>query len=101
MLLAAEGYFAYNGGLTTPGCNAVVTWVVLNSVMRINSRTLAKFHEIKKGDEKVSKHGNYRKLMPKDGRTIYKSSTGIQSRQCSMAAREPHFSCDKPTCDRA
>jgi len=99
MMDTSEGYFSYNGGLTTPGCNAVVTWVVLNSVKSINSKTLAKFHEIKKNGEKVSKHGNYRNLMPKDTRTIYKSSgpgLDIQNRPFTMAAREPHFSCDKP-----
>jgi hypothetical protein len=70
--------------------------VVLNSVKTITSKTMAKFWEIKKGDEKVSKHGNYRNLMPLDGRIIYKSNSTIQNGPCSMAAREPHFSCDTP-----
>jgi len=65
-------------------------------VLPISSSTLAQFHTIKKDGDAVSKHGNFRPLMPLGTRIIYRSNPNIPTRPC-MAAREPYVSCDTHT----
>ena len=36
----SKGFYSYKGSLTTPTCNPVVTWVVLNSVKTISGACL-------------------------------------------------------------
>jgi len=68
----SEGFFAYPGSLTTPSCKPVVTWVVMKNIQKIPSSVLDLFHD-KSLDAQGHKApwGNFRPLMPMNGRTIY------------------------------
>jgi carbonic anhydrase len=82
MMKNEDGFYAYAGSLTTPGCNEAVTW---NKFLAIETDLLD--HKL------ISKYGNYRNLQPRNGRTLY-YSPGVQTAPCTVAAREPHFACD-------
>jgi len=89
---ASAGFYSYAGSLTTPTCNAVVTWVVLVSVKTIKATTLSMFMEIG-GTDMVSKNGNYRPLQAKGNRVVYKT-VNVKSPACNRGgAREPEFAC--------
>jgi len=68
----AEGYYRYNGGLTTPTCNELVTWTVFKNVQYIS---VAQYYAIM-GWKDGNLRGNDRKVQPMNGRslTFYKSS---------------------------
>ena len=81
-------FFSYNGGLTTPGCNEIVTWVVLGKPSTITLETLNAFKMVSTHPDPIRKtqlfpiqlppigqDGNYRPLQARNGRTVY-SSTG-------------------------
>ena len=96
MMRNEDGFYAYAGSLTTPGCNEAVTWINLAKPLDITQATLNKFLAIETDllDHKlISKYGNYRNLQPRNGRTVY-YSPGVQTAPCTVAAREPHFACD-------
>ena len=95
MMKNEDGFYAYAGSLTTPGCNEAVTWINLAKPLDITQATLNKFLAIETDllDHKlISKYGNYRNLQPRNGRTVYYSK-GVQTAPCTVAAREPHFAC--------
>lgn len=68
----ADGYYRYNGGLTTPGCNEAVTWTVFKNVQYVS---VAQYDEIMTWKD-GNLRGNDRKVQPMNGRslTFYKSS---------------------------
>ena len=37
-VLASDIFYRYQGSLTTPGCNEVVSWVVAKQTIRISSK---------------------------------------------------------------
>ena len=102
MIDQSEGFYTYAGSLTTPTCNPVVTWIVMNKVTTIKSSTLALFHDkTKDADDNKAIFGNYRPLQAKGKRTLYFSwgdaatdFTEFKGRKCSpWGAREPVFEC--------
>jgi carbonic anhydrase len=79
-------YYSYRGGLTTPGCNEIVTWVVMKGTKTMTLTTLNKFKAATINPAAASRkfntlatastygvYGNYRPLQPIAGRTIYSS----------------------------
>ncbi len=55
-------YYTYNGSLTTPGCNEIVTWYVVKTPITASPRQLAKFKRIM--------HSNYRPVQELNGRVV-------------------------------
>lgn len=71
-------YYSYPGGLTTPTCNEIVTWV---NVAAPKTITAASLNLIKAGTytssaqtELIAKYGNFRPLQPKYSRVVYSSA---------------------------
>lgn len=97
----SEGFYAYPGSLTTPTCNPVVTWIVMNHISSIPSSVLDHFQD-KTADAEGHKaeFGNYRNLMSKGDRPVYFSagdagaSYKFKGRACNPhGARQPVFAC--------
>jgi hypothetical protein len=99
----SEGFYTYPGSLTTPTCNPVVTWVVMNKVAIIKSSTLDLFHDnTPDADGNKATWGNYRPLQRKGDRKLYFSwgdaattFTTFKGTHCHpWGAREPEFQCE-------
>eukprot|EP00960_Hanusia_phi_P034690 751232-Hanusia_phi.AAC.1 len=89
-----SSFYSYAGSLTTPGCNQVVTWVVMQTPKTVSTATMDKFWAvtIPGSSEKFAQYGNYRPLQPLDSRTIYTS--GTSSSPCAThGVKEPDFGC--------
>jgi len=86
-------FYSYAGGLTTPGCNEVVTWIVMDSPITITRATMDKLWAvtIPGSTEKFAVYGNYRPLQPIGDRTIY--TTGSSSPCATHGVKEPDFQC--------
>jgi len=97
MMDTSAGFYTYPGSLTTPTCNAVVTWVVLASEKTVTEATLNKFIATQNKERLTHEFGNYRPLMPLDGRTVYKSPA-VTSLPC-RDTREAVFSCAAASTD--
>ena len=64
-LLAEKGdFYSYEGSLTTPGCNEVVNWMVLEQPVTISKSAVASFAQSQQG------HATYRNVQPIHGRTL-------------------------------
>ena len=68
-MVNVEDYYTYNGSLTTPDCNEVVTWVVFKHSIGIPSSVLSAFRSLEDshGDPLVD---NYRPPQPLNDRHI-------------------------------
>merc|ERR1712212_462707 len=62
-------FYRYNGGLTTPTCNEVVTWTVVTQPLSITEEQLARFRTLKDKDS-GNITTNYRPVQPLNGRKI-------------------------------
>ena len=65
-----QNYFTYQGSLTTPGCNEIVTWIVLDAPIKIAKKQLKTLRSLKDG------HGdplvdNFRPTQAINGRSIF------------------------------
>ena len=69
-----DSFYRYQGSLTTPGCNEVVTWTVFTETVGVSTRQMEEFRKLE-----TSGHGyivdNFRPLQPINGRVVemYKS----------------------------
>jgi len=63
------GYYTYDGSLTTPTCNQVVTWVVMEKAIEISQNQIDAFKDLyyKDGSPMVD---NYRPPQPLNGRIV-------------------------------
>lgn len=61
-------HYLYNGGLTTPGCDEVVNWIVIAQPFKIHAR---KFRKIESILHNIYPDGNARVEMPLNDRKIY------------------------------
>ena len=52
-------YYTYAGGLTTPTCNEVVTWVVMENVKKVTQETLNKIKVMPPSSRSQSCHGGW------------------------------------------
>ncbi|XP_066296240.1 carbonic anhydrase 1-like [Branchiostoma lanceolatum] len=79
-LLPADrtNFFRYNGSLTTPTCNEVVTWTVFKDTISISRKQLTKFlnnvyYKPLPNTAADKMEGNYRPPQALNGRTVYRS----------------------------
>ena len=101
-------YYSYRGGLTTPGCNELVTWVVLEKPQTMTMETLNLFRRASDQEGGViGDYGNFRPLQPKNNRPVYSTSGNIRAcgpvveEHCNsktpVPVRHAHYSYDE--CD--
>ncbi|CAH1155143.1 unnamed protein product [Phaedon cochleariae] len=64
-----DNFFAYQGSLTTPNCNEVVTWIVYSQPAEIEESQLEKLSDIYTEDDKRLVQ-NYRPLQAVNGRGV-------------------------------
>mmetsp|Transcript_14332 Transcript_14332/g.22824 ORF Transcript_14332/g.22824 Transcript_14332/m.22824 type:complete len:280 (-) Transcript_14332:41-880(-) len=92
-----QGFYAYAGSLTTPGCNAVVTWVVMQKILTVTESTLNVFRGVMDtSGKRVADQGNFRPLQPVGARTVYRSASVHETSWPCLASgtREPIFECE-------
>eukprot|EP00961_Rhodomonas_salina_P134621 1810864-Rhodomonas_salina.1 len=92
------GFYSYDGSLTVPTCNPVVTWVVMAKVATITKAGLKSFQtQPVTADGELVDYGNSRPLQPRGLRTVYMTK-GVTTLPCNpYGAREPFWYCD---CDK-
>eukprot|EP00117_Sycon_ciliatum_P016738 scpid21624/ scgid16037/ Carbonic anhydrase 1; Carbonate dehydratase I; Carbonic anhydrase I len=69
-------YYAYNGSLTTPTCNEVVQWMVIDRIHYVLPETADLLLELKTGyrrEHSIPIFGNTRPLQPLYGRKVLRS----------------------------
>ncbi|CAJ0604738.1 unnamed protein product [Cylicocyclus nassatus] len=71
-----DSFFRYDGSLTTPGCNEVVTWTVFAEPITIAPLQMKEFQEVH-SDEETRLETNCRPVQPLNGRRIlFRTSKG-------------------------
>lgn len=76
-------YDTYKGSLTTPSCNQVVTWVVMHDELRLSRSQIQTFQDAHKDDDtKIAP--NYREVLPRNGRAVFRSQNLCKSFNCRM-----------------
>ncbi|KAF9823693.1 hypothetical protein SFRURICE_013174 [Spodoptera frugiperda] len=75
-LLSSEpqSYYTYHGSLTTPLCQEVVTWIVMDKPIYISPDQYALFTKVDVGGDY-----NYRSLQPRNNRVVYRSIASCAS----------------------
>jgi len=90
-------FLSYAGGLTTPTCNEIVTWVVMTNIKPITQTTLDKFKQASANPPQpsplISLYGNFRPIQPTGSRTIYSSDSANLGAACA-AYTNPVFNCN-------
>lgn len=85
LLDTTGGYYSYGGSLTTPTCNAVVTWVVMANALPITQASLDMFLALKQdaagGGDLTRIHGNARPLQAMGSRKVY-ATAGVNTVGC-------------------
>jgi carbonic anhydrase len=65
-------YYTYDGSLTTPDCNEIVTWLLTSEVLEVSSSQLSFFTSKWANDPNFGNgNGNNRPVQPINGRTIF------------------------------
>ena len=67
--LNTGNFYNYEGSLTTPNCNEIVNWVIVQEPQLASEEQLAAFERAFQGEN--YKNGNARDLQKVNGRTIY------------------------------
>jgi carbonic anhydrase len=62
----SNAVYTYDGSLTTPGCNEVVNWIVLEEPLKISKKAVEAYAKSQKG------HETYRVTQPLHGRKVSK-----------------------------
>ena len=66
-----KNYFTYEGSLTTPPCNEVVTWIVSKTIVQISPNEVSSLRELKFPDGSTMED-NWRPVQPLNGRHVTK-----------------------------
>jgi len=106
-LFDGEGHFhSYAGGLTTPTCLEIVTWVVMTATKPITQATLDKIKQAKENPpasttsagpadtELISLYGNFRPIQRTNNRNIWASDTANPGAACAASVSNPVFTCN-------
>ncbi len=68
------GFFTYPGSLTTPTCNQIVTWIVLETPITVSMKLIDTLGKLKdkggKRRRKMKIRDNFRPVQPLNGRTV-------------------------------
>jgi len=82
-IAAGETYATYPGGLTTPPCNEVVTWLNFKTPLTISDAQLKAFRELMDGKGGMIVN-NYRSPQPTAGRVpkLFKTTTTRMRKKC-------------------
>ncbi|XP_042892386.1 carbonic anhydrase 1-like [Penaeus japonicus] len=65
-------FYRYQGSLTTPTCNEIVTWTVFQDPITISESQLEQFRGLLGDDGEHHIEDNYRPVLPLNGRTVEK-----------------------------
>jgi len=65
-----KNFYQYQGSLTTPGCNEVVTWIVFDKAIAAGDHQIASFRRLKATDGRPLVD-NFRPPQPLNGRKVY------------------------------
>lgn len=97
-------YYSYAGGLTTPGCNQQVTWVVMKTTKTISQGTLDKYKQattnpsavqtskfLVQADGVQGDYGTFRPIQSTNGRKVYSSNGDTD--KCGTVT-EPNYNCN-------
>ncbi|XP_068234635.1 uncharacterized protein [Palaemon carinicauda] len=71
-----EGFYRYQGSLTTPTCNEIVTWTVFKQPITISAAQMVQFRTLY-DDYGHLIVNNYRPVQPLNGRTVYAGLTTL------------------------
>ena len=65
-----QTYFTYQGSLTTPGCNEIVTWIVSDTPFKVSRKQIKALRSLKDshGEPLVD---NFRPTQPINGRSVF------------------------------
>ncbi|XP_069981618.1 carbonic anhydrase 1 isoform X2 [Penaeus vannamei] len=69
-------FFRYQGSLTTPTCNEVVTWILFQTPISLSSSQLAQFRTLIGQDGLHHLQDNFRPIQPLNGREVVFVDTG-------------------------
>jgi len=75
-------FYRYDGSLTTPTCNEVVTWTVFQQKQHISESQIERFRKLKDTDGSALSF-NYRPVQEKHGRKIKLVASGAEGHQIS------------------
>ena len=70
LLPSYRSYYYYEGSLTTPNCNEVVQWFLLEETISIPSAYLAQLREVEENEEGDRLTFNYRSTQDLAGRQV-------------------------------
>jgi len=73
-----DGFYRYNGSLTTPGCNEVVVWTVFKDPVGISTRQMAKFRALVENSDGKKMVNNFRPVQNLNGRQILDVETSTK-----------------------
>ncbi|CAL4155397.1 unnamed protein product, partial [Meganyctiphanes norvegica] len=71
LIPATKTFYRYNGSLTTPSCNEVVTWTVFSTQLSISEEQVKALRKLRDHeDQEIC--DNYRGIQPLNGREVKK-----------------------------
>ncbi|KAG7162289.1 Carbonic anhydrase 15-like, partial [Homarus americanus] len=85
-----EKFYRYQGSLTTPTCNEVVTWTVFANAIPISEAQLTQFRELHE-DPVHYLVNNYRPLQPRETREIYANHRYLPRRVIACTNQTHHL----------
>lgn len=88
--LSKSDYYRYNGSLTTPTCNEVVTWTVFKDTVKISKHQIDLLRKLEKqGGNQLKK--NYRPPTPLNDRTVKASfnATSVATTSSTVKPEPP------------